>query len=65
VGTRNVRTLPLSATGSAEMEAARVNTVPPGEVVVVAVNGLMGRNARPDAAMLVHAALGDALAHVG
>lgn len=41
-GTRNQRTLPLSATGSAGMEAAFVNTVRPGAVVVVAVNGLFG-----------------------
>ena len=37
-GTSNARTLPLSATGSAGMEAAFVNTVHPGDVVVVAVN---------------------------
>ncbi|GAB2745054.1 pyridoxal-phosphate-dependent aminotransferase family protein [Nocardioides pakistanensis] len=42
-GTRNSRTLPLSATGSAGMEAAFVNTVHPGDVVVVAVNGLFGQ----------------------
>lgn len=42
-GTGNARTLPLSATGSAGMEAAFVNTVHPGDVVVVAVNGLFGR----------------------
>lgn len=41
-GTSNARTLPLSATGSAGMEAAFVNTVEPGDVVVVAVNGLFG-----------------------
>ena len=41
-GTSNRRTLPLSATGSAGMEAAFVNTVEPGDVVVVAVNGLFG-----------------------
>lgn len=41
-GTANQRTLPLSATGSAGMEAAFVNTVRPGDVVVVAVNGLFG-----------------------
>lgn len=41
-GTDNARTLPLSATGSAGMEAAFVNTVHPGDVVVVAVNGLFG-----------------------
>ena len=42
-GTANTRTLPLSATGSAGMEAAFVNTVHPGDVVVVAVNGLFGQ----------------------
>jgi alanine-glyoxylate transaminase/serine-glyoxylate transaminase/serine-pyruvate transaminase len=31
-GTDNARTLPLSATGSAGMEAAFVNTVGPGDV---------------------------------
>lgn len=41
-GTTNARTLPLSATGSAGMEAAFVNTVHPGDVVVVGVNGLFG-----------------------
>jgi alanine-glyoxylate transaminase/serine-glyoxylate transaminase/serine-pyruvate transaminase len=41
-GTDNRRTLPLSATGSAGMEAAFVNLVHPGDVVVVAVNGLFG-----------------------
>src|SRR5690625_1040486 len=41
-GTQHQRTLPLSATGSAGMEAAFVNLVHPGDVVVVAVNGLFG-----------------------
>src|SRR5690625_216943 len=41
-GTHNQRTLPLSATGPAGMEAAFVNPVRPGDVVVVAVNGLFG-----------------------
>lgn len=41
-GTNNARTLPLSATGSAGMEAAFVNTVHPGDVVVVGINGLFG-----------------------
>jgi alanine-glyoxylate transaminase/serine-glyoxylate transaminase/serine-pyruvate transaminase len=40
--TDNARTLPLSATGSAGMEAAFVNTVGPGDVAVIAVNGLFG-----------------------
>jgi alanine-glyoxylate transaminase / serine-glyoxylate transaminase / serine-pyruvate transaminase len=42
-GTANARTLPISATGSAGMEAAFVNTVHPGDVAVVAVNGLFGQ----------------------
>ncbi|MGH3413683.1 MAG: pyridoxal-phosphate-dependent aminotransferase family protein [Marmoricola sp.] len=42
-GTDNRRTLPVSATGSAGMEAAFVNVVHPGDVVVVAVNGLFGQ----------------------
>ncbi len=42
-GTTNRRTLPLSATGSGGMEAAFVNLVHPGDVVVVAVNGLFGQ----------------------
>ncbi|GAA1336061.1 aminotransferase class V-fold PLP-dependent enzyme [Arthrobacter roseus] len=41
-GTDNSRTLPLSATGSAGMEAAFVNTVGTGDVAVIAVNGLFG-----------------------
>lgn len=41
-GTQNLRTLPLSATGSAGMEAAFVNTVSQGDVAVIAVNGLFG-----------------------
>jgi alanine-glyoxylate transaminase/serine-glyoxylate transaminase/serine-pyruvate transaminase len=41
-GTDNARTLPVSGTGSAGMEAAFVNTVNPGDVVVVAANGLFG-----------------------
>jgi alanine-glyoxylate transaminase/serine-glyoxylate transaminase/serine-pyruvate transaminase len=42
-GTTNARTLPISATGSAGMEAAFVNTVHPGDVAVIAVNGLFGQ----------------------
>jgi alanine-glyoxylate transaminase/serine-glyoxylate transaminase/serine-pyruvate transaminase len=40
--TTNSLTLPISGTGSAGMEAAFVNTVGPGSVVVVGVNGLFG-----------------------
>ena len=40
--TTNERTLPLSGTGSAGMEAAFVNLVGPGDVVTVGVNGVFG-----------------------
>ena len=40
--TANPLTLPISGTGSAGMEAAFVNTVAPGDVVVVGVNGVFG-----------------------
>jgi alanine-glyoxylate transaminase/serine-glyoxylate transaminase/serine-pyruvate transaminase len=40
--TRNRLTLPVSGTGSAGMEAAFVNIVEPGDVVVIGVNGLFG-----------------------
>ncbi|MEA3076740.1 MAG: alanine-glyoxylate transaminase / serine-glyoxylate transaminase / serine-pyruvate transaminase [Actinomycetota bacterium] len=40
--TANPRTLPISGTGSAGMEAAFVNTVGPGDVVVVGINGVFG-----------------------
>ena len=42
-GTANALTLPISGTGSAGMEAAFVNLVGPGDVVVVGVNGLFGQ----------------------
>jgi alanine-glyoxylate transaminase/serine-glyoxylate transaminase/serine-pyruvate transaminase len=41
-GTGNPVTLPVSGTGSAGMEAAFVNMVGPGDVVVIGVNGLFG-----------------------
>src|SRR5213595_552486 len=40
--TDNALTLPISGTGSAGMEAAFVNVVRPGDVVVVGVNGVFG-----------------------
>jgi alanine-glyoxylate transaminase / serine-glyoxylate transaminase / serine-pyruvate transaminase len=40
--TSNALTLPISGTGSAGMEAAFVNVVDPGDVVVVGVNGVFG-----------------------
>src|SRR5688572_3273156 len=42
-GTSNPLTLPISGTGSAGMEAAFVNVVAPGDVVVVGVNGVFGQ----------------------
>ncbi|TQN31759.1 alanine-glyoxylate transaminase/serine-glyoxylate transaminase/serine-pyruvate transaminase [Haloactinospora alba] len=41
-GTSNPVTLPLSGTGSIGMETAFANTVRPGDVAVIAVNGLFG-----------------------
>ncbi len=40
--TRNRLTIPISATGSAGMEAAFVNLIEPGDSVVVCVNGVFG-----------------------
>jgi len=40
--TQNALTIPVSATGSAGMEACFVNLVEPGDEVVVAVNGVFG-----------------------
>jgi len=42
LGTRNAFTLPLSATGSAGMEACLVNLLEPGDPVVIGVNGVFG-----------------------
>jgi alanine-glyoxylate transaminase/serine-glyoxylate transaminase/serine-pyruvate transaminase len=41
-GTGNALTFPVSGTGSAGMEAAFVNVVRPGDVVVIGVNGVFG-----------------------
>ncbi|MCR9093608.1 MAG: alanine--glyoxylate aminotransferase family protein [bacterium] len=41
-GTANAMTLPISATGSAGMEAALVNLLEPGDPVVIGVNGVFG-----------------------
>ena len=41
-GSENAMTLPLSATGSAGMEACFVNLLEPGDSVVVGVNGVFG-----------------------
>src|SRR5205807_3166898 len=40
--TTNSLTLPISGTGSAGMEAAFVNSIRPGDVAVVGVNGVFG-----------------------
>lgn len=40
--TENALTFPVSGTGSAGMEAALVNVLKPGDVVVVGVNGVFG-----------------------
>jgi alanine-glyoxylate transaminase/serine-glyoxylate transaminase/serine-pyruvate transaminase len=41
-GTKNAMTLPLSATGSAGMEACLVNLLEPGDSIVVGVSGVFG-----------------------
>ena len=40
--TRNPLTFPISATGSAGMEATFVNLLEPGDAVVIGVNGVFG-----------------------
>ena len=40
--TSNTMTLPISATGTAGMEAAICNVVEPGDTVVIAINGYFG-----------------------
>ncbi len=41
-GTTNELTIPVSATGSAGMEAAFVNVIEPGDDVIVCINGVFG-----------------------
>jgi alanine-glyoxylate transaminase / serine-glyoxylate transaminase / serine-pyruvate transaminase len=41
-GTRNRMTFPISATGSAGMEAALANVIEPGDTAIVGVNGVFG-----------------------
>ena len=41
-GTKNRLTLPISATGSAGMEATLCNLIEPGDEVLVCVNGVFG-----------------------
>ena len=44
--TENRVTIPISATGSAGMEAALVNVIESGDVVVVCINGIFGERMR-------------------
>src|ERR1700682_5934903 len=44
--TENRVTVPISATGSAGMEAALVNVIEPGDDVVVCINGIFGERMR-------------------
>jgi len=44
--TENRVTIPISATGSAGMEAALVNVIEPGDEVVVCINGVFGQRMR-------------------
>src|SRR3954462_192736 len=44
--TENRVTIPISATGSAGMEAALVNVIEPGDEVVVCINGVFGEHMR-------------------
>src|SRR5215470_7289627 len=40
--TSNALTLPISATGSAGMEACLVNLLEPGDVAIIGINGVFG-----------------------
>jgi len=42
LGTKNAMTIPLSATGSAGMEAVLVNLLEPGDTACICVNGVFG-----------------------
>jgi alanine-glyoxylate transaminase/serine-glyoxylate transaminase/serine-pyruvate transaminase len=44
--TENRVTIPISATGSAGMEAALVNVIEPGDEVIVCINGVFGERMR-------------------
>jgi alanine-glyoxylate transaminase/serine-glyoxylate transaminase/serine-pyruvate transaminase len=44
--TENRVTIPISATGSAGMEAALVNVIEPGDEVIVCINGIFGERMR-------------------
>jgi len=65
--TENRVTVPVSATGSAGMEAALVNVIEPGDEVVVCINGVFGERMRDiigragGKAITVEAAWGEAI----
>src|SRR3977135_3780654 len=65
--TENRVTIPISATGSAGMEAALVNVIEPGDSVVVGINGVFGERMRDiveragGKAVVVEAKWGEAL----
>jgi len=65
--TENRVTIPISATGSAGMEAALVNVIEPGDEVVVCINGVFGERMRDiveragGKAITVEAAWGEAI----
>jgi alanine-glyoxylate transaminase/serine-glyoxylate transaminase/serine-pyruvate transaminase len=65
--TSNRVTIPISATGSAGMEAALVNVIEPGDSVVVGINGVFGERMRDiveragGKAVVVEAKWGEAL----
>ena len=65
--TENRVTVPISATGSAGMEAALVNVIEPGDTVVVGINGVFGERMRDiveragGKAVVVEAKWGEAL----
>src|ERR1043165_9318342 len=65
--TENRVTVPISATGSAGMEAALVNVIEPGDDVVVCINGVFGERMRDiieragAKPVVVEAAWGDAI----
>jgi alanine-glyoxylate transaminase/serine-glyoxylate transaminase/serine-pyruvate transaminase len=65
--TENRVTIPISATGSAGMEAALVNVIEPGDTVVVGINGVFGERMRDiveragGKAIVVQAKWGEAL----
>ena len=51
--TKNTLTLPLSAPGSAAMEAAFANLLEPGDKAIVCINGVFGMRMRKTCAVWV------------